>query len=138
MDITRQPANEQTGIHLIADFRGVRLIDSVIELERLVRAAIEAAGATLIELAFHQFPGHAGITGYALLAESHLSVHTWPERDYVAIDVFMCGEQRPESSLAVLRRAFCPAAESVHRVRRGIATMQVVTVPSRRTDEVRP
>jgi len=120
MGSTGQSARAASGLHLIADFWGVRTIDSVAELERLVRAAVEAAGATLLDIAFHQFPDHGGITGYALLAESHLSVHTWPERDHVAIDVFMCGQQRPETSLEVFRQAFRPSAESVHSVRRGI------------------
>ena len=108
------------GTHLIADFWDVETIDSVDALDAVVRSAIAAAGATLLDLAFHQFPGHGGITGYALLAESHLSVHTWPERDYVAIDVFMCGEQRPRDALEVLRRAFRPASEDVRVARRGV------------------
>ena len=108
------------GTHLIADFWEVETIDSVDSLDALVRSAVAAAGATLLDLAFHQFPGHGGITGYALLAESHLSVHTWPERDYVAIDVFMCGEQRPRDALEVLRRAFRPASEDVRVARRGV------------------
>jgi|GEM_PF-1467649 len=111
----------EPGTHLIADFWGVRTIDVVPELERVLRAAVTIAHATLLELRLHQFPGHGGITGYALLAESHISVHTWPERDYVAIDVFMCGEHRPLESLDVLRRAFRPERESVRSIRRGIA-----------------
>ena len=111
----RTPA---AGTHLLADFWGVTALDAA-ALERAVRAAVDAAGATLLELAFHQFPGHGGVTGYALLAESHLGVHTWPERDYAAIDVFMCGTQRPERALEVLRRALRPARETVRAVRRG-------------------
>jgi len=110
----------EAGTHLVADFWDVRTIDSVEELERVVRSAVAVAGATLLDLSFHKFPGHGGITGYAMLAESHISVHTWPERDYVAIDVFMCGDQRPNDSLDVLRRAFRPSSEEVSSVRRGL------------------
>lgn len=108
----------EAGTHLLADFWGVSPLDAT-ALERAVRTAVDAAGATLLELALHQFPGHGGVTGYALLAESHLGVHTWPERDYVAIDVFMCGAQHPERALEVLRRAFRPARETIRAVRRG-------------------
>ena len=133
---TIEPEGEVAGTHLLADFWGVRTIGSVVELDALVRASVQSAGATLLDLAFHQFPAatrdraaigpaaattaaSGGITGYALLAESHISVHTWPERGYVAIDVFMCGEQRPETALEVMRRAFSPEREQVHTVRRG-------------------
>ena len=121
MSTAQPPATTEAGTHLIADFWGVASIDSVAELERVVRAAVDVAGATLLDIAFHKFPGHGGITGYAMLAESHVSVHTWPERDYVAVDVFMCGDQRPEASLEVLRRAFRPTSEGIRSVRRGVA-----------------
>ena len=120
MSTAQPPATPDAGTHLIADFWGVDAIDSIDALERVVRSAVAVAGATLLDLRFHQFPGHGGITGYAMLAESHISVHTWPERDYVAIDVFMCGEQRPGEARDVLRRAFRPSSERISRVRRGI------------------
>ena len=120
------PAMPPVGTHLLADFWGVERIDTVAELDALLRAAVAAAGATLLELGLHPFPGSGaapgGITGYALLAESHIGVHTWPERDYVAIDVFMCGEQRPAEALEVLRRAFRPTHEDVRAVVRGGAS----------------
>ena len=132
-----EPEGGAAGTHLLADFWGARTIVSVAELDALVRAAVESAGARLLDLAFHQFPAAkrgpaaiepaggtaavpGGITGYALLAESHISVHTWPERGYVAVDVFMCGGQRPETALEVMRRAFAPEREQVHTVRRGV------------------
>lgn len=122
MSTVREMEMSGSGTHLIADFQGVETIGSVDELEAVVREAVAAAGATLLDLRFHKFPGHGGITGYAMLAESHISVHTWPERDYVAIDVFMCGSQSPRDSLEVLRRAFRPAFEEIHSVRRGLGT----------------
>ena len=133
------------GTHLLADFWGGRTVVSVEELDALVRSAVASAGATLLELAFHQFPAHGarpgrgdptapaegalpgGITGYALLAESHISVHTWPERGYVSIDVFMCGEQRPEAALDVMRRALAPTRERVRTVQRGIEAEAIET-----------
>jgi S-adenosylmethionine decarboxylase len=55
----------------------------------------------------------------AVLAESHISIHTWPERRYAALDVFMCGAARPEATVPVLRRAFGPCEASVTTLRRG-------------------
>ena len=126
MGSAQQAETDEAGTHLIADFWGVESIDTVAALERVVRDAVAVAGATLLDLRFHRFPGHGGITGYAMLAESHISVHTWPERDYVAIDVFMCGEHRPRESLDVLRRAFRPRSEDVRSIRRGVSAASTV------------
>ena len=56
--------------------------------ETLIKA-VEIAGATLVDTMFHQFSPH-GVTGIALIMESHFSIHTWPENNYVAIDLFTC------------------------------------------------
>ena len=53
-------------------------------------ALVRASGLTVAGELFHQFPGEGGVTGVVVLAESHLSVHTWPERGYVTIDVYVC------------------------------------------------
>ena len=59
---------------------------------------------------FHRFSPQ-GVTGIVAIAESHISIHTWPERDFAAIDIFVCGACDPYKAVPVLRRAF--AAESV-------------------------
>ena len=48
----------------------------------------------------------AGVSGVAVLAESHISIHTWPERDYAALDIFMCGDTQPEKAINVFEDAF--------------------------------
>ena len=60
------------------------------------------------------------MSGVAVLAESHISIHTWPERGYAALDVFMCGDARPHETLAVLRRAFEPGQVGLGEHRRGL------------------
>ena len=69
---------------------------------------VEAAGATLLHIHLHHFNPNNGISGVAVLAESHISIHSWPERRYAALDVFMCGDAQPHKTIPVLRRAFTP------------------------------
>ncbi len=60
-------------------------------VETIMIEAVKISGATLIKTVFHKFSPH-GITGIAVVAESHFSIHTWPEYGYCAIDIFTCGE----------------------------------------------
>lgn len=87
------------GSHLIIDLWEARRLDELEHMERTLREAVDAAGATLLHIHLHHFTPSGGISGVAVLAESHISVHTWPERDFAALDVFMCGDARPELSL---------------------------------------
>jgi S-adenosylmethionine decarboxylase len=85
------------GRHLLADFHGVaagRLGDAA-AIEALLRAAADAAGATPVAGHFHPFGPGLGVTGVLLLQESHISIHTWPEHGFAAVDVFMCGAPGP-------------------------------------------
>jgi S-adenosylmethionine decarboxylase len=71
-------------------------------MNTVLEAVSNAAGATLLKIYLHEFPSSGGITGVALLAESHMSIHTWPEKDYAAIDIFMCGHADPRRALDAL------------------------------------
>lgn len=87
-------------------------------LEALRKAAV-AARATLLHTTHHEFTPH-GITALALLAESHISVHTWPERGYAACDVFTCGsETLPEAACMALVEAFESPRYLMRRFPRG-------------------
>ncbi len=77
------------------------------------------AGATLLHIHLHHFTPNGGVSGVAVLAESHISIHTWPERDYAALDVFMCGDSQPEKAIPVLERAFEPDTVEVGEHLRG-------------------
>ncbi|MFL0723428.1 MAG: adenosylmethionine decarboxylase [Prochlorococcus sp.] len=69
-----------------------------------ITTAAKRAGATLLNLITHRFEPQ-GVTGLALLAESHISIHTWPENGYAAVDVFTCGDQTmPEQACELLRQ----------------------------------
>jgi S-adenosylmethionine decarboxylase len=79
------------GSHCIADLWGASHLSDAKVLTAVLETASSAAGATLLKIFLHEFPSSGGITGVALLAESHMSIHTWPENGYAAIDIFMCG-----------------------------------------------
>jgi len=67
---------------------------------------------------FHSFGG-GGVTGVVLLKESHISVHTWPEHGFAAVDVFMCGGARPDAAVAAIERAWQPQRVDVRESARG-------------------
>jgi len=110
---------EYSGTHLIIDLWGVSRLDDAQYIEKVLIQCIEACGANLLHIHLHQFSSSGGISGVAVLAESHISVHTWPERNYAAFDVFMCGEAKPLKAVDVLSKAFNPQQLKVKEILRG-------------------
>ena len=89
------------GSHLIIDLWDAEGLDDRDRIEQALIDAVNAAGATLLHIHLHTFSEGGGISGVAVLSESHISVHTWPERGYAAFDVFMCGDAEPRKALGV-------------------------------------
>lgn len=108
------------GTHLIVDMWGASHLDDEGHLRRAMIDAAEAAGATLLHIHLHLFTPYNGVTGVAVLAESHISVHTWPEKGYAAFDIFMCGDAEPQRAADVLVAALGPARTEFREIRRGI------------------
>ena len=100
-------ATDMVGKHCILELYECdpsRLDDEAF-LRTSITTAAKSAGATLLNLITHHFEPQ-GVTGLALLAESHISIHTWPESGYAAVDVFTCGDHTmPEQACAVLSEA---------------------------------
>jgi len=94
------------GRHLIVDLYGARRLDDIEHVERTLRRCVEASGATLLHLHLHHLKPTGGVTGVAVLEESHVSIHSWPDEGYAALDVFMSGAADPARVLPVLREAF--------------------------------
>jgi len=108
------------GTHLIIDFWGAKKLDDLQLMERALRECVIKCGATLLHIHLHHFTPNGGISGVTVLAESHISVHTWPEREFAAFDIFMCGNARPEEAISILKRAFCPKTINISENLRGI------------------
>ncbi len=110
-----------TGLHLLADFHGVSagLLTDPAAIDILLRECALAAGARILHSHFHSFGETMGVTGVLLLAESHISIHTWPETGFAAADIFMCGDATPQLALAVAEAALRPKWRRVHAIERG-------------------
>jgi len=107
------------GMHLLVDLWGATNLCDPDHIDRALREAAEAAGATILHGHFHHFSPNGGVSGVLVLAESHISIHTWPERDFAAIDIFMCGACDPYDSLPALKAAFSPSTVDLDEQRRG-------------------
>jgi len=104
---------EFLGRHVLAEFWGCQHVDDPQQVEAALVAAAHAAGATILQANIH----HAG-DAHAL-AESHLSIHSWPELEYAAVDVFVCGKADPHRAIESLIRAFEPRDTKVTEHLRG-------------------
>jgi S-adenosylmethionine decarboxylase len=111
-----------TGQHLLADLHGIEpgLLRSAADIDAMLRSAAIAAGATVLHSHFHSFGEGQGITGVVLLAESHISIHTWPEYGFAAADIFMCGGSRPQRALDLIKDALQPATAAIRTIERGV------------------
>ena len=116
----RKDGVQYAGTHLLIDLWGAENLDDLEAVDRAMRAAVEACGATLLDLNLHHFNPNGGVSGVAVLAESHISIHTWPERSYAALDVFVCGACDPYRAIPVLREAFRPETVQLAEQKRGL------------------
>jgi len=108
------------GSHLIIDLWEAEGLDDRDRIEQALIDAVKAAGATLLHIHLHTFSDGGGVSGVAVLAESHISVHTWPEKGYAAFDVFMCGDADPRKALGVFKAAFNPGRIVIGEHKRGV------------------
>lgn len=118
--LVRSEGVVHAGTHLLIDFWDASDLDDIAVAEAALREAALACGATILHVHVHSFSENGGISGVAVLAESHISVHTWPEIGYAAFDVFMCGRCEPHNAIPVFRRRYRPGREAVEERRRGV------------------
>lgn len=109
------------GKHLLVEYHGCDLdvLNDVARIETVLRAAAEAAGATVVASAFHKFTPQ-GVSGVVVVEESHLSIHTWPECGYAAVDFFTCGECTPMRAHEYLEQQLDAQRAEIMEVDRGM------------------
>jgi len=106
------------GVHLIIDLHGAEGLNDIDLIDATLRRCVAAARATLLHIHLHHFHPN-GVSGVAVLAESHISIHTWPDVGYAALDVFMCGKAEPDACIPILRAAFKARRVAVNELLRG-------------------
>lgn len=107
------------GMHLLIDFWDASHSDETGYIEKALNQAALACGATILATHLHSFGKNSGVTGVVMLAESHISIHTWPEMKYMALDVFMCGKSDPYLAVPVLHEFFKPGEMKIIESARG-------------------
>ncbi len=110
---------EYSGTHLLIDLWGASYLTDQLYIENALIECTKICEAQLLHIHLHQFTDTGGISGVALLAESHISVHTWPERQYAAFDVFMCGAAIPHNAIDYLKDTFDAEKINVQEILRG-------------------
>jgi len=114
--------SECLGSHWIAELSGcdADALASAAVAQPILKRAVEECGATPIRYVVHQFDPQ-GFTAVAVLAESHISLHSWPEKAYLAVDIFTCGTTMdPRVAIEVLQDGFSAPKVDLRVVRRGI------------------
>ncbi len=116
----RSEGIKYAGIHIIIEFWDCSILESMDKIRKALLASAKAAGATILSIKLHKFEG-GGVSGVAVLSESHISVHTWPEYKYAALDIFTCGKTvKPHKAIPVLKKHFKPLRTQLMDVKRGI------------------
>ena len=108
------------GRHLLVEMKGCSNLNDKETIREMLKNAVNACNATLIDVEVHEFNPY-GVSGIAIIGESHLSIHTWPEFGYAAIDIFTCGSRvNPYDSLPVFKETLKPREVSVVEIKRGL------------------
>ena len=110
------------GRHLLVELKGcnAELLDDLQFLKECLHSAAIRSGATVVGDSFYHFSPQ-GVSGVVNIAESHISIHTWPECGYAALDVFTCGDTvRPEEAARLIMESLEATDSSLVELRRGL------------------
>ena len=110
------------GMHVLLDFWGCVNLDQPDLIEEAMRQGARDAGAEILHSHCHHFSPYGGVSGVLVLAESHITIHTWPERAFAALDIFMCGACDPRDAVPALKRALRAERVVASKERRGVLT----------------
>ena len=124
------------GTHLLVELRDCnpKIIKDLAKVKNALVSAAKEAKATIVDISFHEF-NPFGISGMVIIAESHLSIHTWPEYSYAAVDIFTCGDLiKPEVAASFLIREFESKTPSIVELKRGILSTSGKKLPHKVAD----
>ncbi len=109
------------GRHLIVELSDcdLSILNNLEFLRRHMEEAVRRSGATIVDSVFHRY-NPQGVSGMVVIAESHVSIHTWPEYGYAAVDFFTCGTVDPTVACAYLQQALSARDADVREIKRGI------------------
>lgn len=129
------------GRQILAEFYGCNpdILDDTELIKRILRNAALKSNATIVNSTFHHFSPY-GVSGVVVIAESHISIHTWPEYGYAAVDIFTCGDSiDPWVAFKYLERELGAESSSAMELRRGIFDLEreLVHKPETRTASAR-
>lgn len=113
------------GSHLLVELNGCneQLLDDLSRVKSALIDAADEAGATIVGEIFHEF-SPVGVTGVVAIAESHISIHTWPEHGYAAVDVFSCSETfRPHEAARLIVERLGAESHTVQVIERGTTAL---------------
>ena len=112
------------GTHLLLDLKECNpdLLDDLDYIKQAMMGAANEAGATILGESFHKF-APVGVTGIISIAESHLSIHTWPEHGYAAVDIFTCGSYfKPGEAADSMIRSLQCTSPNITEIQRGLVS----------------
>jgi len=119
------------GTHLLIELRecNPEILKSLEKVRNALVSAAEEAKATIVDISFHEF-NPFGISGVVVIAESHLTIHTWPKYEYAAVDIFTCGDIiKPEVAASYLIKQFECKNPSIVEMKRGILSHENEKLP---------
>tara|TARA_Y100001933_G_scaffold265180_1_gene336468 strand:+ start:42535 stop:44718 length:2184 start_codon:yes stop_codon:yes gene_type:complete len=96
------------GKHLLLDLYGAENLSDINHVKSTLEKVAKDIGATILDSTFHSFGEGSGVTGVVVLGESHISAHTWPETNFAALDVFVCGATDAEKAIKPIQEGFKP------------------------------
>ena len=118
--INEENGTSYAGKHLLIDFFDCgNKEENLKEIEEAMICAAKATGATVLFSHIHPFDG-GGSSGAVILAESHITFHRWHEENFLAIDIFVCGECNPYFAIPILKEYFIPTYTSIKLEKRGV------------------
>ncbi len=113
------------GRHLVVELTGCNksILDDMARLEEYMNESVRRSGATIVESVFHRY-NPQGVSGVVVIAESHISIHTWPEYGYAAVDFFTCGESvNPYKAYEYMKEKLEATDGHISEIKRGIPSL---------------